>query len=139
MYLSRQFLLFILAGIAFLVFGGFVFLYQVRFFTSRAYVITEPFSKDNSYLFASPLIAKAKTQEKIRLTVFLLDTRGMGVANKPVLVKADPALQIGVIQGTTDNFGKAIFDISSINVGSYYPVVTVDGVELSQNVRLTFN
>jgi len=36
----------------------------------------------NSYLFASPLTAKADGNEKVRLTIFLLDNRGIGVPEK---------------------------------------------------------
>lgn len=139
MYLSRQLLLFLLALLIFLVFGGFIVLYQVRFFTGRASVVAEPFSNENSYIFTSPLVAKAGNQEKIRVTIFVLDARGLGVSQKLVSIQPDSVLKIEAIQGTTDNFGKAVFDISSSAPGSFTPQINVDGIQLSQKAKLTFN
>ena len=139
MYLSRQLLIFLLAFVIFIIFGGFIVLYQVRFFTGRASVVAEPFSNENSYVFTSPLVAKAGNNEKIRLTIFLLDARGLGVSQKVVSLKADPQIKVDIVQGTTDNFGKAVFDISAPTAGTYIPQINVDGVELSQKAKLTFN
>ena len=41
-------------------------------------------SLENSYLFASPLQAKADGKEKIRLTVFVLSGQGLGVQNQKI-------------------------------------------------------
>jgi hypothetical protein len=139
MYLSRQLLLFILAVVVFILFGGFIVLYQVRFFTGRASVVAEPFSNENSYIFTSPLVAKAGSQEKIRLTIFILDARGLGLSQKVISIQPESGLKIEAIQGTTDNFGKAVFDISGNAPGTFSPQINVDGIELSQKAKLTFN
>ena len=114
-------------------------LYEVRFFTSRATVISSSFSVDNSYVFTTPLQARANGQEKIRLTVFILNNQGLGVAGKKVFISPDPALNIEIIQGLSDDFGKAYFDISSEKTGEYYVEIKADDTALKQKAHLSFN
>ncbi|MGB9707502.1 MAG: hypothetical protein ACPL1D_01985, partial [Microgenomates group bacterium] len=87
--------------------------YEVRFFVGRASVSQQSFSVENSYLFVAPLRAKANEKEKIRVTVFVLNNQGLGVAGKKVFIGRDQNLYIDEIQALTDNFGKAVFDIAS--------------------------
>jgi len=128
-------ILFLLLLIAFSLFFA---LYQVRFLRSRAAVSQASFSVDNSYLFVSPLRAKANGQEKIRLTVFVLNNQGLGVLGKEVFISRDPALLVDIIQGQTDSFGKVVFDIASKKAGEYYLEVSIDGQKLPQKARLSF-
>jgi hypothetical protein len=120
-------------------FVGFFGLYEVKFFTSKASVISNSFSVDNSYVFSTPLQVRANGQEKIRLTVFILNNQGLGVMGKKVLVSPDPALNIETIQGLTDNLGKAYFDISSEKTGEYYIEIKADDTALNQKAHLSFN
>lgn len=92
----------------------------------------------NSYLFASPLKAKASTGERIRITVFLLDSQGMGVSGKRVILGRDDRLQVEEVQPVSDSVGKAVFDVSSNSVGVYQVEASVDGKTLSQRVTLVF-
>lgn len=96
-----------------------------------------PPSLANSYLFASPLSA-ATNGEKIRISVFILDGRGMGIAGKLVLLGQNENLKVEAIQPTTDYLGKAIFDISSLSPGLYFLEASVDGAILPQRVTVTF-
>lgn len=114
-------------------------LYEVKFFNSRASVISTSFSVDNSYVFTTPLQTRADGQEKIRLTVFILNNQGLGVPGKKVFVSPDSALNIETIQGLTDDFGKAYFDISSNKVGEYYLDIKADDTALNQKAHLSFN
>lgn len=91
----------------------------------------------NSYLFASPLSAAANG-EKIRISVFILDGRGLGIAGKLVLLGQNKDLRVEAIQPTTDYLGKAIFDISSLSSGLYYLEASVDGQVLPQRVTVAF-
>lgn len=127
-------LLIILVGFS-VVFG----LYEVKFFASRASVISNSFSVDNSYVFFTPLQVKANGQEKIRLTVFILNNQGLGVSGKKVLISSDQTLNIETIQGLTDDFGKAYFDISSEKAGEYYLEIKADGTALNQKAHLSFD
>lgn len=68
---------------------------------------------ENSYLFASPLQAKADGKEQIRITVFLLDSRGLGVPSQPVTLLVPQTVTVFTPLPTTDDTGKIIFDLSS--------------------------
>ena len=128
--------LFLVILLGFVLFFG---LYEVQFFTNRASIKTVAFSVDNSYVFITPLRARANGQEKIRLTVFVLDDQGLGVIGKKVVLDQDEALNIENIQALTDNFGKAYFDVTSTKTGEYYLKVIVDDTELKQKAHLSFN
>jgi hypothetical protein len=96
-------------------------------------------SFDNSYLFASPLKA-AVNVEKIRITAYVLDGQGMGVAGKRVVLgNLDSALQITPISQVTDDSGRATFDISSSQSGVFTIEASVDSRTLIQKVTVTFD
>lgn len=126
------FVIFLLVALLF--FG----LFEVRFISSRASIKITNFSVDNSYIFVTPLQSRANGQEKIRLTVFVLDDRGLGVMGRKVYIERNQALNIDEIQGLTDQYGKSYFDISSNKAGEYYLKVFVDDTELKQKVHLSF-
>ena len=135
----KKHLIFLILFLLILVFFSFFFgLYEVRFLKSRASVSQASFSVDNSYLFVSPLRAKANGQEKIRITVFVLNNQGLGVLGKEVFLSRDPSLSVDIIQGQTDSFGKAVFDITSTKPGEYYLEVSIDGQKLPQKAHLSF-
>lgn len=114
-------------------------LYEVKYFASRADVSQASFSVDNSYIFSTPSQARANGQEKIRLTVFVLNNQGIGVLGKKITFSTNPDLNIETIQGLTDNYGKAFFDISATKAAEYYLNVLVDGTALNQKAHLSFN
>lgn len=128
-------IIFIIFLFALLLFFG---LYEVKFMASRASIKITSFSVDNSYIFVTPLQARANGQEKIRVTVFVLDDRGLGVMGKKVYIERNKALNIEEIQGLTDQYGKSYFDISSTSAGEYYLKVFVDNTELKQKVHLIY-
>ena len=71
--MKRLILFFIILFIIIVSFIGVFGLYEVRFFTSRADISQASFSVDNSYIFSTPSQARANGQEKVRLTVFILN------------------------------------------------------------------
>ncbi len=103
---------------------------------------------DNSYLFASPLRAKASdlnlpsdSHELIRITAFILDGRGIGIANHPVDLKTQPQLGLIItpIQSVSDSSGKTIFDISSSTPGQYQITAIIDANKtIPQTINVTF-
>jgi hypothetical protein len=102
-------------------------------------VSTATMSLDNSYVFASPLRAKANG-EQIRITVFILDDRGLGMVGKTVSIGGGNQLQVSVIQSVTDSQGRATFDISSGSTpGVYIIQASVDKVILLQKATVTFD
>lgn len=120
-------------------FIGIFGLYEVKFFSSRAGVSQATFSINNSYIFSTPSQARANGQEKIRLTVFILNNQGLGVLGKKISINADPSLNIETIQGLTDNYGKAYFDISATKAAEYFLEIKVDNTALNQKEHLIFN
>jgi hypothetical protein len=127
------FLLFALAGSLFLVF-------KTTIFFGKAAVQNNTLSTGlgNSYLFASPLQAKADSQEKIRLVVFLLDNRGFGIQNQKVDLKTPSGLTQTPIQPTTDDTGKATFDVSARSAGKFVVSASVASQTLPQKITLNF-
>lgn len=95
-------------------------------------------SLENSYLFASPLYASSGGVEKIRVTVFVLDSQGSGVIGRKVILGQSPNLNSMALQDTTDTYGKAVFDVSSLTPGDYLIEVSVDNQTLKQTLHVTF-
>lgn len=93
----------------------------------------------NSYVFASPLRARSGG-EKIRITVFVLDGKGMGVSGVKTSVGSLGSLVTSVvIQDTTDDQGRATFDVSSDTPGVYLIQASVEGKPLDQKVTVSFD
>lgn len=96
-------------------------------------------SLENSYIFASPVRALAGG-DLIRVTFFILDSNGLGVADKSVnLSSGQTSLIIKQVQPVTDDTGKAFFDISSSTVGTYILESSVEGVVMPQKVKVVFH
>lgn len=102
------------------------------------------YSLSNSYVFGAPLSAPADGQTKIRVSAFLLNDEGRGVAEKQVSLNITPkegaggTPQVNQVQPTTDQFGKAVFEVVSSSPGQYLATAVVDGMEIPQTVTLTF-
>ena len=119
-------------------FSGFFLIYEARYFVGRASITARSFSVENSYLFVSPLNAKANGDERIRVTVFILNDQGLGVLGRSISLSSDINLTQETVQGLTDAVGKAVFDIQAKKPGDYYLDVKVDGTGLPQKARLVF-
>jgi len=101
-------------------------------------------SVENSYIFASPLLAKIDGQ-KVRVTIFALDGQGKGMKGKQVSVECkNPAicqqirLVVSPIQPQTDMVGQAIFDLSASSVGVAELQAKVDGVPILRTSTINF-
>ncbi|PJE67349.1 hypothetical protein COU95_02900 [Candidatus Shapirobacteria bacterium CG10_big_fil_rev_8_21_14_0_10_40_9] len=93
---------------------------------------------ENSYLFASPLQAQADIKEKIRVTIFILDSQGKGIYNQPVFLGQDERLEIIPVQAVTDELGRAIFDVSAKVPAEYLIEARVGNQVLPQRIRVSF-
>ncbi len=93
---------------------------------------------ENSYLFVSPIQVKADNKEKMRVTVFLLDGRGIGVPNQIVDISTSSKVSLTEVQKNTDESGKAIFDISSNTPGQFNLSAKTNGKTLPQQVKIVF-
>lgn len=107
-------------------------------FFSKTTTTNQTTTLENSYLFASPVQAKADNQEKIRVVVLVLDGRGLGVANQTVTLKLPQHFTSIRVQSITDESGKAIFDISSLNQGTYDLSAQSNNKEIPQKLRVVF-
>lgn len=95
-------------------------------------------SLENSYLFASPISAQANGESSIRVTVFVMNSQGLGIAGQKIILKYTGSLTVSEVQGVTDTFGRAIFDLTSSTPGSYTISGEVGGVSLPQTVSVSF-
>jgi len=112
--------------------------FRSTIFINRAAGSTSSVAYSNSYLFSSPLQAKADGKELIRITVYLLDGRGLGVPNQTASLQTSPPINISSIQTTTDDTGKAVFDLSSVSPTKVTVSATNNGQTIPQTVKVTF-
>lgn len=102
------------------------------------------FSLSNSYVFGAPLLIRADGEEKVRVNAFLLNENGRGVPNQVVGLRAEDgngrvgAVEVGEIQPMTDEFGKAIFELSSGSEGQFVVTASVGGADWPQTLTVTF-
>lgn len=114
-------------------------IFRITIFYGKATSVNQsPIVLENSYLFASPLQAKADGQEQIRITVFLLDGRGLGVAGQPVSLQIPPAVTISNSLAVTDDTGKITFDLSSPVASQINIQAKTSSLLLPQKVRIVF-
>lgn len=104
----------------------------------RAATSTTSVVLENSYLFASPLQAKADGKEMVRITIFLLDGRGLGVANQTVSLNLPKTITIKTQQEITDQNGKAIFDLVSSTAQTANITAKTNSAKLPQSVKVVF-
>lgn len=95
-------------------------------------------SVQNSYVFASPVAALADGVSIIRITVFILNGNGLGVPGSEVSLKYTGKLTMDKTRSVTDNFGRAIFEITSDVPGSYTINAETQGSVLPQGVSVSF-
>lgn len=96
-------------------------------------------------VFASPVISKAGGNDRIRITVFVIDETGRGIANKKVelycqnsAVCQSSNLIISPFQPSSDTVGQAIFELSSQTAGTFELVASVNGMAVPQTVTVSF-
>jgi hypothetical protein len=134
-----KYLIFILILLVFLLSGAIFLLFQTGFFGVKASITPTAFSPENSYIFATPLRAQANGVERVRVTVFVLSSQGLGVVGRKVDLGENANLLIEAVNDTTDNYGKALFDVSTRMSGEYPINVRVDGTVLPQHIQISFN
>lgn len=124
-----------------LLLGLIIAVYLVREQTKLPGRATQPgvLSLENSYLFASPLVAKAGGGEKITVSTFVLSDQGLGIPGQKVDLFSAPALQATTIQGTTDSRGLAVFEITSTTPEQFELwAIVAGGGQIKQKVTVTF-
>ena len=109
-------------------------------YSGRAQVPTSTavFSKENSYLFASPISAPANSKSVIRISIFILNDQGLGVSGLKIKLSLPASINVGETQPITDSFGRAIFDLTSGIAGNYTIAAESQGVSLPQSISVSF-
>jgi len=93
----------------------------------------------NSYVLGSKMLVSADGKEACVVNVFVLDDRSQGVMGKNVTISSKDGLQ--AVEGNsslTDDKGKATFEFTSMKEGIFELEASVDGVPMTQGVRITF-
>ncbi len=124
-----------------LILGLILVVYLVRQKTQLPGRATAPgvLSLENSYLFASPLVARAGSEEKITISTFVLSDQGLGIPDQKVVLYSAPALQASVVRDETDSRGLAVFEITSQTPGQFNLWAVVSGKgQIKQQVNVTF-
>lgn len=96
-------------------------------------------SKENSYVFASPVSAIADGVSIIRVTVFILNNQGLGVSGQKVRLQSSGAITIRETVPVTDEFGRATFDLTSSAPGDCRISADISGLALPQTVSVSFH
>lgn len=109
-------------------------------YSGRAQVPTSTavFSRENSYLFASPISANADGKSFIRITVFVLNSQGLGVSGLRIKLDHSTAIVVAETQPLTDSFGRATFDLTCASPGNYTIAAESQGEALPQSVSISF-
>jgi len=128
----------LVAAIVLIVVSGAVFLVRSQTVFQGAASRALVYSPANSYIFGSPLTAVANGQEKIKVSVFLLNDQGLGVEGKAVELIADTGVTIERSQPQTDTTGQAIFYLTSSLIGRYQVKAQSDGQPLPQAITVNF-
>ena len=95
-------------------------------------------SGENSYIFVSPISAFADGISIIRVTVFMLNNQGLGVAKQTVKLNTSGPLTVKSVEPITDDYGRAIFDVISSTPGNYTLSAGIAGLTLSHTVSISF-
>ena len=137
-FMSRK-SLFLLLFLILVLIASLSLVFRTTIFKGRAATIPSSSTVlENSYLFASPIQAKADGEQLIRVTVFLLDSQGLGVSNQKVSLTYPTNLTLKNTQDITDDYGKTIFDLSSSTPGKHTISAQTNGQTLPQTVTLVF-
>ncbi len=95
-------------------------------------------SLENSYIFASPLSGCSDGQSRVRITVFVLDSTGLGVGGRMVKMDLSSEVIIDAVQESTDTFGRAFFDVAS-STEQVVPIAgLIDGVRLPSTLSVSY-
>ena len=138
-YQNRSKNIYILLFLLLALFFSLILIFRTTVFYGKATSVnSSPIVLENSYLFASPLQAKADNQEQIRITAFLLDGRGLGVGNQNVQLISSQSVQTNPIQPYTDETSKAVFDLHSPVAGTYFIEASANGKKIPQKIKIIF-
>lgn len=139
--MKSLFMTLVLVLVLVLLIGSGYLIYEEQEFILQSRATVQEISSDNSLAVTTPTCVIADGEEISRLSVYCLDSRGLGKPDIRVSVAPTSGaqnLQIKAIQGTTDQSGKATFDITSSTEGLFDLTIECDGVVIKTNHRACF-
>lgn len=137
--MSKILKLFILLVLLLSLFFSSYYLAKITVLSSRASNYVTVLNPDNSYVFASPVAAKADNDQRIRITVFLLNNQGLPVVGATVkLTTSRQTVNISQVSPQTDETGKAYFDLSSNLAGPATILASIESQTLPQKITVSF-
>lgn len=116
----------------------FFFTYEAKFTANKTTIPQSTISIENSYYYINPLKASGNGTEKIRLTVMVLSDQGIGIEKSKIAITGDEKLAIESVSPLSDQYGQAIFDISTSTKGVYEVSIAADSQKLPQTAKLSF-
>jgi hypothetical protein len=143
-YTSRMrtyFVIFSLLLMLLLVLASTYFIYEERTFIFQSRANVQLVDSENSLAVATPSCVPADSTSISRLQVYCLNSRGLGEPGMIVSVKPSNSVQdleITAIQGSTDQYGKAIFDLKSGTEGIFELTIMCGDVVVKSNHRACF-
>ncbi|KXK09277.1 MAG: hypothetical protein UZ22_OP11002001156 [Microgenomates bacterium OLB23] len=108
-------------------------------FRSRA--STAIVDRNNSFVFVVPACGRAGDNgQPLRLNVVALTSAGLGKENSTckVLAPFEYKLAIRAVQGITDSYGKALFDIQAEIPGIFEVKVLCDDIVINERQKVCF-
>lgn len=130
--------IFIVVFIAMLLVGGGYWVYQTGYFVKNTRASQVALSPDASIVFVTPSTIPIAAGGRLTVSVFCLDTRGIGISNIEVSLSPNNGLLSTPTQVTTDEKGKASFYIQGLIAGSYDLDVFCQGSKLDAKASFSF-
>lgn len=97
--------------------------------------------RNNSFIFMLPPCGRAGSGElPVRVNIVALTAAGLGKGNIAckILVPHEHKVSVRAVQGITDSYGKALFDIRAEQPGVYEAKVVCDDVVINDAQKLCF-
>jgi hypothetical protein len=87
----------------------------------------EKVAVNGSYLIGEKITAVSNGKDKIKVNVFVVDNKGIGIKGKTVSINGMSGIEPEI--GVSDNNGQVHFEASSAVEGQYELTASIDGVE----------
>ncbi len=102
-------------------------------FLAKASSANAKVSIKNSLVMGEKVLAKADGKDKCVINVFALDNKGKGVFGRQVQLSG-----LDQMNAITDDSGKARFEMVSMEAKQYELIASVNGVQLTKKIKVTF-
>lgn len=139
--MKRLFLLFLMILLPLFVIISGYFVLEERTYILRSRATVQEVSTGNSLAVSTPSCVAGDGDEKTRLMIYCLNGRGLGEPKVSTSVRPNgnvQGLQIIPVRATTDETGRAIFDITSNSQGMVEVSIWCGDVLIKENHRLCF-